>query len=67
MICNSIELQYTIFLCSYNSKLLKLRRSRRLGVPKIGINQLNFNQEVKSTIDNEIVVGVPIKPNKKLL
>lgn len=58
---------YKIEEIDNNTKILKISRIKGVGIPKIGINQLNYNQEVKSTIDNEIVVGVPIKPNKKLV
>lgn len=58
---------YKIDEIDNNTKTVKVVRIKGITVPKIGINQLNYNQEVKSTIDDEIVVGVPIKPNKKLV
>lgn len=58
---------YKIEEIDLNIKTIKVKRVKGISIPRIGINQLNYNQEVKSTIDNEIVVGVPIKPNKKLV
>lgn len=58
---------YKITEIDTNNKVVKVIRVKGISVPKIGINQLNYNQEVKSTIEEEIVVGVPIKPNKKLV
>ena len=58
---------YKITEIDNNTKIVIVTRVKGISVPKIGINQLNYNQEVKSTIENEIVVGVPIKPNKKLV
>lgn len=58
---------YKIESINPNTNVVNVLRVKGISVPTIGINQLNYNEEVKSTIDNEIVVGVPIKPNKKLV
>lgn len=56
---------YEINEIENNTKTIRVKRIKGIGTLNVGINQLNFNQEVKSTIDDEIVVGVPIKPNSK--
>ena len=58
---------YKIDEIDLNTKTVVVSRIKGVSVPKVGINQLSYNQEVKSTIDDEITVGVPIKPNKKLV
>ena len=56
---------YEINEIENNTKTIRVKRIKGIGTLNVGINQLNYNQEVKSNIDDEIVVGVPIKPNSK--
>lgn len=56
---------YKITDIEETTKIIKIKRVQGVSHPKVGINNIVFNQTLKNA--DKYVVGIPIKPNRKMV
>lgn len=57
---------YQIIELDNNTKVVRVQRTKGTSIPAIGINNLFYNEIITQSTD-EIIVGLPIKPNKQFV